>query len=317
MSSPSGTNYATVTIAGAWRRKDMGSAKRCVRFNRTTQGDIGAAAWSIVGSNDETTWYLVARVSGQDTNNNVVNETVDPNYSQYAYRYYRWIEEAMTTGSSFIFNHLFGMFDENGNQLSSDGDYMFSLGAGDYNGGDIANVFYLDYDANQPTGLETLTWQESNNYVATGVYTGPTSMTVYDPTSGPALGGLYIKVDLPSATGLGSYEFNTPDNNTVPDHIAIYGNTDGSTNVYLVNDQLTASNTVITTSNISAYSTYYIVVNSLTSGTYANLRYIRFYDTTGGAITPTTVTMSSGWNTLFLGNGGTITDPMFFFYQCQ
>jgi len=129
----------------------------------------------------------------------------------------------------------------------------------------------------------------------------------------PALGGLYIKVVLPSATGLGSYEFNTPNGNTVPNRIAIYGNTDGSTNVYLVNEQATASNTVITTSNNAAYSTYYIVVNSLTAGTYANLKYIRFYNPTGGAISPSTVTMSSGWGSLNVSVGGSISDPMFFF----
>jgi titin len=126
----------------------------------------------------------VHRVSGQNTNNNVVNITVNASYSQYSYRYYRWIEEAMVSGTQYVFNHFFGMFDESGNQLTSDTSYTYSSGSGDFNvGGNSSTTFALDFDANlggSPSG--TYNWQDSNNYIATGIYTGSTSMTVYDPT---------------------------------------------------------------------------------------------------------------------------------------
>ena len=314
MPSPTGTSYQTVTIAGAWRQKDVGSAKRCVRWTRGIYGgpgDIRSQAYSIVGSNDQTTWYLLDRVSNQHTNS--LNRTVDSNYSQYSYRYYRWIEEQMESGAIYILSHWFGMFDENNAQLTTDGSYTYSPGAGDY-GGNSSTTFVID-SANGSNG--TFNWQQTSNY-GSGTYSGPTSMTVYDPTmplvAGPALGGLYIKVVLSASTGLGSYEFHTPDGNTVPNHIAIYGNNDGSNDVYLVKDQPNASNSVITTTNSTAFSTYYIVIGSLTSGSYANMSYIRFYNTSSGTITPSSASFSSGWDSMNNPAGGSFgTNPMWFF----
>ncbi len=175
MSSPSGTNFSTVSISGAWRQKDVGSAKRMYRWKRWSNNAVGGKAWSIVGSNDQATWYLVDRASNKDTNNNTVEVIVNSNYSQYSYRYYRWIEEEMTTGTSYVLNHFFGWYDQNGNFLTYDQSFTTSSGTGDVTpGGNSSSVF--------DTTFSTYNWQQSNNYLSTGAYTGSTVMTIYDPT---------------------------------------------------------------------------------------------------------------------------------------
>ena len=142
MATPLGTNYTSVTIAGGWRQKDMGSAKRCVRWTRGNFGapnDTLSKAYSIVGSNDQTTWYLLDRVSNQNTTG--INRTVDVSYSKYAYRYYRWIEEEMRQqpNADAILNHWFGMIDEYNHQLTTDGSYTTS--GDNYDG---SNAFIID-----------------------------------------------------------------------------------------------------------------------------------------------------------------------------
>jgi len=175
MSSPSGTNFSTVSISGAWRQKDVGSAKRMYRWQRWTHSAVGAKAWSIVGSNDQTTWYLVDRISNQNTNGNTVNVIVNPNYSQYSYRYYRWIEEAMVSQTSYILNHFFGWYDQNNTVLTNDQTYTYSPGSGDYTiGGNSSAAFDVTFSS--------YNWQQSDNYNTNGSYTGSTVMIVYDPT---------------------------------------------------------------------------------------------------------------------------------------
>lgn len=184
MPSPSGTNFTSVSIAGAWRQKDVGSAKRLRRWTRYTYTgptDIGAKAWAIVGSNDQNTWYYVDRVSNQNTHGNIINVTVNSIYSQYSYRYYRWIEEAMVSGTNYILSHWFGMFDENGTRITYDTSYTHSSGSGDFvNGGNSSPTFIVDYTG---SGSGSFNWQQSSNYLSSGVYTGSTVMTVYDPAS--------------------------------------------------------------------------------------------------------------------------------------
>jgi hypothetical protein len=145
------------------------------RWKRWTHSDIGGKAWSIVGSNDQTTWYLVDRISNQDTNNNNVEVIVNSSYSQYSYRYYRWIDEAMTTATQYILSHFFGWWDENDIFLTSDQSFTTSSGAGDVTvGGESSTVFDTTFNA--------YNWQQTDNYNTTGAYTGSTVMIVYDPT---------------------------------------------------------------------------------------------------------------------------------------
>jgi len=231
MSSPSGTNYQSVTIAGAWRQKDVGSAKRCVRWTRGifSLGDIPAAAYSIVGSNDQTTWYLLDRVSNQNTTS--INRTVNANYSQYSYRYYRWIEESKVSGSIYILNHWFGMFDENNAQLTTNGSFTASNGAGDV-GGNSSTSFVID-SANGTSG--TFNWQQTSNY-ASGPYTGPTSTLVYDPTQPVApqpisvnVLGSWIQMDFGSGKTMTSYGMFTDNPPYAPVSWKMTGSNDGTT----------------------------------------------------------------------------------------
>lgn len=66
-SAPSGTSFTSVSIAGAWRQKDLGSPKRLVTWSRETYGNVGEKKWSILGSNDQVTWYIVDRQDNRDT----------------------------------------------------------------------------------------------------------------------------------------------------------------------------------------------------------------------------------------------------------
>ena len=173
--APSGTSFTSVSIAGAWRQKDIGSAKRFVSWSRETYGNVGEKKWSVLGSNDQVTWYVVDRQDNRDTRARVESGTVNSNYSQYSYRYYRWITEAMVSGFNFIMNHIHFMRDENGNVLTTDDSFTQSNGAGDIvNDGQNSSIFSISGGIN---------WQNSSNYLGTGVYSGPTVTVAYDPTS--------------------------------------------------------------------------------------------------------------------------------------
>jgi hypothetical protein len=309
----------TTPVLGEWIQFDLGTAKVISTYgvgNGGSEKEIGN--WTLAGSTDNSTWYTI------DTQ----TEPTPAHYSfdTYAtsgpaaassFRYIRFIVQGLRQqpyimGTTLQF--VLYLRDSGANFLLTS---PVNTGTFSQNLGNTTGYFYLSTSLSDvwTTNIPGAGPSQPGYYYGTNnTYTGTVSTSI---TSGAplvyTLGGLYIKVVLPSSTGLGSYEFNTPSGNTVPDHIAIYGNNDGSTSTYLVNDQASASNAVITTSNNAKYSTYYIVVNSLTSGTYANISYIRFYNTTGGAITPSSVTMSSGWGSLNLATGGSISDPIWLF----
>jgi len=174
MSSPSGTNFASVSIAGAWRQKDLGTAKRFVSWLRQTYGNVGEKKWSVLGSNDQTTWYIVDRQNNRNTTARTETGTVNSNYSQYSYRYYRWITEEMVSGFNFIMNHIHHMKDQNGAYLTTDGSFTQSTGSGDLvNDGQNSTIFSVSGGIN---------WQNSANY-GSAVYSGPTTTLAYDPMS--------------------------------------------------------------------------------------------------------------------------------------
>ena len=173
-SAPSGTSFTSVSVAGAWRQKDLGSAKRFVSWSRQTYGNVGEASWTVVGSNDQNTWYIVDRQTGRNTTTRTETGTVNPSYSQYSYRYYRWITEAAASAWPYTMSHIFHLRDENGAFLSTDGAFTGSTGAGDEISYDSSTVFSFSGD---------ISWLHSSNYNTTGVYTGPTVTVAYDPTS--------------------------------------------------------------------------------------------------------------------------------------
>ena len=314
----------TTPVLGEWIQFDLGTAKVIQTYGLGNGGaDKEIGNWTLAGSTDNSTWYTIdTRTEATPAHDDFNTYTSAGPEAADSFRYIRLIVQGLTQqpyimGSTLEF--ILYLQDSSGNflQTSPTNTATFSQ-----NLGNMTGSFRLSTSAS-----DHYPWNEVGDgpsepgyyYGTNDTYTGTVSTSITSgapapPVTTPALGGLYIKVVLPSAIGLGSYEFNTPlPYNTVPNHIVIYGNTDGSNNVYLVNDQATASNTVITTSNNAAYSTYYIVVNNLNSGSYANIKYIRFYNPTGGAITPSTVTMSSGWGTMNVSVGGSISDPMFFF----
>jgi hypothetical protein len=174
MSQPTGTSYQSVNIYGAWRQKDCYSSKRLCRWKRYSNNAVGAKNWAIVGSNDNSTWFLIARVSNSNTNNVYIDQFVPSSYNVFSYRYIRWIEEAMVTSSNYILNHWFGMYDENGSNLTGDGAFTYSNNSGDRIGTDNSSSFWCDFG--------TYNWQNSGNYTSGGVYSGSTVTVVYDPT---------------------------------------------------------------------------------------------------------------------------------------
>ena len=173
-SAPSGTSFTSVSVAGAWRQKDLGTAKRFVSWSRQTYGNVGEASWTVVGSNDQNTWYIVDRQTGRNTTTRTETGTVNPSYSQYSYRYYRWITEAAASAWAYTMSHIFHLRDENGAFLSTDGAFTGSTGAGDEISYDSSTVFSFSGD---------ISWLHSSNYNTTGVYSGPTRTIAYDPTS--------------------------------------------------------------------------------------------------------------------------------------
>ena len=173
-SAPSGTSFTSVSIAGAWRQKDLGSAKRFVSWSRQTYGNVGEKKWSVLGSNDQSTWYIVDRQDNRNTTTRTETGTVNSNYSQYSYRYYRWISEAIASPWAFTMSHIFHLRDENGAFLTTDGSFTGSTGAGDEIPYDTSTVFSFSGG---------ISWLHSDNYNTTGVYTGPTTTLAYDPTS--------------------------------------------------------------------------------------------------------------------------------------
>jgi len=193
MSSPSGTNFATITVAGAWRQKDIGTPKRYCYWERQTYGNVGEKKWTVAGSNDGTTWYVVDRQDNRNTTARTESGTVNSNYSQYSYRYYRWIEEALNGPWIYILNHIFYWWDENHNILTYDNSFTQSQGAGDVLAGDNSSIFSV------AGGID---WQHSGNYNTNGTYTGTTTTLLYDPTQ-PQAGPPSPPTSLSASSGNG------------------------------------------------------------------------------------------------------------------
>jgi hypothetical protein len=264
MSSPSGTNFSTVSISGAWRQKDVGSAKRMYRWQRWTHSAVGAKAWSIVGSNDQTTWYLVDRISNQNTNNNTINVIVNSNYSQYSYRYYRWIEEAMVSQTSYILNHFFGWYDQNNTVLTNDQTYTYSPGSGDYTiGGNSSAAFDVTFSS--------YNWQQSDNYNTNGSYTGSTVMIVYDPTL-PQAGPPSAPTSLSASAGNQSITISFTPGSDGGSAITNYKYSINDGSSYTAFDpEVTSSPVVISNlTNGQSYSIKLLAVNTNGDGTPSN-----------------------------------------------
>jgi hypothetical protein len=173
---PGGTAYNSVTVAGAWRQKNVGSSKVLTRRTRqTTPGTPFETAWTIAGSNDQVTWYLVDRKEGQDTSAGV--DGYGTYSGAYSYQYYRYIVEQMSESTTSIMNGVFGWYDDSVYvYLSTGGGYTQSESPGDV-GSPQSGGFYVKDNPNDPS------FQTTSNYNTTGVYTGSTTTIIYDPFS--------------------------------------------------------------------------------------------------------------------------------------
>jgi hypothetical protein len=259
MSSPSGTNFASVSIAGAWRQKDLGIAKRFVSWLRQTYGNVGEKKWSVLGSNNQTTWYIVDRQNNRNTTARVETGTVNSNYSQYSYRYYRWITEEMVSGFNFIMNHIHHMKDEYGNYLTTDGAFTQSTGSGDIvNDGQNSTIFSISGGTN---------WQNSANY-GSAVYSGPTTTLAYDPMS-PQAGPPDAPTSLSASAGDQSVSVSFIAGSDGGSSITNYKYSIDNGSTYTAFSPAVTSSPVVITglTNGQSYSIKLLAVNSLGDGT--------------------------------------------------
>jgi hypothetical protein len=262
MSSPSGTNFASVSIAGAWRQKDLGTAKRFVSWLRQTYGNVGEKKWSVLGSNNQTTWYIVDRQNDRNTTARVETGTVNSNYSQYSYRYYRWITEEMVSGFNFIMNHIHHMKDEYGNYLTTDGAFTQSTGSGDrVNDSQHSTIFSISGGTN---------WQNSANY-GSAVYSGPTTTLAYDPMS-PQAGPPDAPTSLSASAGNQSVSVSFIAGSDGGSSITNYKYSINNGSTYTACSPAVTSSPVVITglTNGQSYSIKLLAVNSLGDGTPSN-----------------------------------------------
>jgi titin len=146
------------------------------------------------------------------------------------------------------------MFDENNAQLTTNGSFTASNGAGDIGGADSSTTFIID-SANGTTG--SFNWQRTSNY-GSGPYTGPTSTLVYDPTMpiGPppppppqTANGAWLQLQLSAPRLIAKYSIQTYFM-SAPFSVIVVGSNNGST-WYLI-DSKTQSNYNWTTHNVPA-----------------------------------------------------------------
>ena len=199
MSGPAGgTSYSSVTVSGAWRQKDIGSSKIFYRRTRqTTPGTPYETAWTIAGSNDTITWYLVDRVSGQDTSAGVdgYNGYRNSTYylGDYSYQYYRYIVEEMSGPTTSIMNGVFGWYDAYNDILTESDTFSWSQDSGDLIS-PYSLSFYVRGDPND------VSYQTTTRYNTTGSYTGNTTTLIYDPYSPTTASAPTNLVQIPGST---------------------------------------------------------------------------------------------------------------------
>lgn len=251
-----------MSIAGAWRQKDLGTAKRFVSWLRQTYGNVGEKKWSVLGSNNQTTWYIVDRQNDRNTTARVETGTVNSNYSQYSYRYYRWITEEMVSGFNFIMNHIHHMKDEYGNYLTTDGAFTQSTGSGDrVNDSQHSTIFSISGGTN---------WQNSANY-GSAVYSGPTTTLAYDPMS-PQAGPPDAPTSLSASAGNQSVSVSFIAGSDGGSSITNYKYSINNGSTYTACSPAVTSSPVVITglTNGQSYSIKLLAVNSLGDGTPSN-----------------------------------------------
>lgn len=126
MNGPTVTQTVTSTdIKGEYFQYDVGTPKQVSLYGLTPYDTNPTyLAWSLLGSNDGTTWNAVDRRNepcvGGDMNYKIY--TI-PNGPSVAYRYWRFIYEAMTSdrgdGNGYWFSTAFYMKDQNSQFISS------------------------------------------------------------------------------------------------------------------------------------------------------------------------------------------------------
>ena len=174
-----------ITVAGAWRQKYTGT-RMLLSMNRlTVDPNIYETAWTIAGSNDQITWFIVDRASSQNSYGgpnyygDASGITRDTPYPGFQYQYYRYILEKMSEATTYIFSGRFGWYSDQG-VFPSESEFTQSTGIGDVSTiGEQSPYFIVSDETQFPP------YQYSDNYNTTGVYTGPTTTLVYDPLFPP------------------------------------------------------------------------------------------------------------------------------------
>jgi len=262
MSSPSGTNFSSTSVAGAWRQKDVGSAKRLCYWERQTYGNVGESSWTVTGSNDGTTWYLVDHQTGRNTSVRTESGTVNSNYNQYSYRYYRWITQALASPWTYIMNHIFYWRDQNYNILTYDNSFTQSQGSGDVLAGDNSSIFSV---------AGGVCWQHSGNYNTNGVYNGPTTTLIYDPMS-PQAGPPDAPTSLSVSAGNQSVSVSFTEGSDGGSSITNYKYSINNGSTYTACSPAVTSSPIVITglTNGQSYSIKILAVNENGDGTPSN-----------------------------------------------
>ena len=196
-----------VTIQGEWVTYDVGSAKKVAKYGITPKVDNDLLKWSIVGSNDKTSWNVVDRQEQLllGSNSNVSKHTI---VNPVAYRYYRVIFEKLKAYHATYTTFYIFMKDENDAFISNIDlpmGELVSAGFGGPNGyqapyetklstngegvaGDFGHGGYQDAWAGQ-YGVSIYLRNGVVGYdVSTGEYSGSTTMNPIKPadlTIGP------------------------------------------------------------------------------------------------------------------------------------
>jgi len=173
-----------ISIAGAWRQIDAGSSKSFVYYQRRSfDPNVYDTAWTIAGSNDQISWFIVDRASSQNTYGELnyygdpTGMSKDVGYPDYSYRYYRYILEKMSVATTYIMSGGFGWFTDT-DVLTYDASFTQSTATGDVSSIETQSPSFPVRDAYNNSYT---TYQYSDNYNTTGVYTGTTTTLVYDP----------------------------------------------------------------------------------------------------------------------------------------
>jgi hypothetical protein len=317
----------TTSVYGDWFQMDFGSNKQIAEYRFANWGaDKEIGSWTLAGSTDLSSWVEVDTRIEVITGHmgSYVNSTFTPNGSgaSNSYRYFRFIVRGLLsqpyeggTTTEFIMT----IKDSNNEFLQSSS----SIGSQNFGNGAITVLLGTSYSIQPYTIINALGagplgagyYYATNNTYTGSVYTAVSGIAPPPPppTTAAALSGLYIQANFTSARVLSSYQILGPQGYNVAKNFAIYGTNTSDNNVFLIDEQSNWSDTNISTLNATAYSRYYIVINSFNYSDSLNVIWIRFYDQNNNVITPNSASLSTDWGAMTISTGGAASGAINFF----